>query len=198
MIWFIAGINGTGKSTLCASPVIRDQLGVSVINPDEAARKFAADTGLDYALANIAAAEITEGMVFLAATLAAYPIAIETVLSSDKFYPILDIAQKRDVKVGLIYVAVQTVELALKRIETRVAAGLHNVPEERVRQRWAKTHENLRKWAPRVDQLFVFSNNDADRAPVLVAQKRSKLSSIEILDRVEVPHVIAMLENAGK
>ena len=197
MIGFIAGINGTGKSTLCSSPVVRNQLGVPVINPDEVARAIAADTGIDYALANLAAAEITEGEVFQAAARGTNSIAIETVLSSDKFYPVLDIALNREIEIGLIYVAVRSVELTLKRIETRVAAGLHNVPEARVRERWVKTHENLRKWAPRVDQLLVFSNNDADRSPVLVALKQSKLHSIEILNRVEVPEAIAMLEEAG-
>jgi predicted ABC-type ATPase len=198
MIWFIAGINGTGKSTLCSSPAVQDELGVSVINPDEVARTIAADTGLDYALANLAAAEITEGEVFQTAARGINSIAIETVLSSDKFYPVLDIAHTRGIQVGMIYIALRSVELSLKRIETRVAAGLHNVPEERVRERWTKTHENLRKWAPRVDRLIVFSNNDADRAPVLVAQKLSKTAIIQIYDRAEVPEVIAMLKNAGK
>jgi predicted ABC-type ATPase len=194
MIWFIAGINGTGKSTLCSSPAVQGALGVSVINPDEVARAIAADTGIDYALANLAAAEITEGEVFQAAARGTRSIAIETVLSSDKFYPVLDIAHKRGIQVGMIYVALRSVELSLKRIETRVEAGLHNVPEERVRERWTKTHENLRKWAPRVDRLVVFSNNDADRPPILVAQKFSKLAAIEIYDRNEVPLVIKMLD----
>ena len=197
MIWFIAGINGSGKSTLTSSPAVRHELGVSVINPDEVARQISTDTGLDYSLANLAAAEITEGEVFQAAARGTNAIAIETVLSSDKFYPVLNIAEKRGIQVGLIYVALRAVELSLKRIETRVAAGLHNVTEERVRERWPKTHENLRRWAPRVDRLIVFSNNDANRAPVVVALKLSKRASIEIFDRAEVPQAIAMLEPRG-
>ena len=194
MNWFIAGINGAGKSTLTSNVFVRREFGGHVINPDEIAKTIAFNARLDYRLANLAAAEITEGQVFDAVALSDRPIAIETVLSSDKFLPVLEIANQRDIKVGLAYVAVRSVETSLARIKTRVAAGLHDVDEDRVRQRWPKTLANLKKWAPRVDKLLMFANNDADRAPVLVARKLARFDKVEILDRLEVPEAIAQLE----
>lgn len=194
MIWFIAGINGAGKSTLASNVFVRREFGGHVINPDEIAKSIAFNARLDYRLANLAAAEISEGQVFDAVALSDRPIAIETVLSSDKFLPVLEIADQRGIEVGLAYVAVRSVETTLARIKTRVAAGLHDVDEVRVRERWPKTLANLKKWAPRVDTLLVFSNNDADRAPVLVARKQARFDKIEILDRLEVPEAIAQLE----
>ncbi len=194
MIWFIAGINGAGKSTLASNIFVRREFGGHVINPDEIAKTISFNARLDYRLANLAAAEITEGQVFDAVALSDRPIAIETVLSSDKFLPVLEIANSRGIEIGLAYVALRSVETSLMRIKTRVAAGLHDVDEERVRQRWPKTLANLKKWAPRVDKLLMFSNNDADRAPVLVARKLARFDKIEILDRLEVPEAIAQLE----
>ena len=129
MIWFIAGINGAGKSTLASNVYVRREFGGHVINPDEIAKLIAFNARLDYRLANLAAAEITEGYVFDAVALSDRPIAIETVLSSDKFLPVLEIANQRDIKVGLAYVAVRSVETSLARIKTRVAAGLHDVED---------------------------------------------------------------------
>ena len=194
MIWFIAGINGAGKSTLASNPYVRRELGGYVINPDEVARSIAFNARIEYSLANLAAAEITEGEVFDAVAVSDKPLAIETVLSSDKFIPVLEIAERRQIEIGLVYVALYNVELSINRIRTRVAAGLHDVSEDRVRQRWPKSLTNLKKWAPRVDKLLVFSNNDTDRAPVLVAKKLARFDKIEILDRLEVPEAIAQLE----
>ena len=194
MIWFIAGINGAGKSTLASNQYVRRELGGYVINPDEVARSIAFNARIEYSLANLAAAEITEGEVFDAVAVSDKPLAIETVLSSDKFIPVLEIAERRQIEIGLVYVALYNVELSINRIRTRVAAGLHDVSEDRVRQRWPKSLTNLKKWAPRVDKLLVFSNNDTDRAPVLVAKKLARFDKIEILDRLEVPEAIAQLE----
>ena len=42
MIWFVAGINGAGKSTVSATPSLLEHMGVSsVINPDIIARTIA-------------------------------------------------------------------------------------------------------------------------------------------------------------
>lgn len=194
MIWFIAGINGAGKSTLASNPYVRRELGGYVINPDEVARLIAFNARIEYRLANLAAAEITEGEVFDADAVSDKPLAIETVLSSDKFLPVLEIAESRAIEIGLVFVALKNVEMSLNRIRTRVLAGLHDVPEDRVRQRWPRTLANLKAWAPRVDKLWVFSNYDADRAPVLIARKSSKFERIEILDRLEAPEAIAQLE----
>ena len=65
MIWFVAGINGAGKSTVSANPVLLSKMGVSaVINPDELAREIWATRGINYGLANLSAAILTQARVF--------------------------------------------------------------------------------------------------------------------------------------
>jgi predicted ABC-type ATPase len=196
MIWIVGGINGAGKSTISTNPLFLTLMGVSsVVNPDEIAQMISIRQGLEYALANLCAAVMTQSMVFNQAVMAKDPsIAIETVLSSDKYLPILDIAEQRKLKVGLVYVALHSVDLSLARISTRVAAGLHDVPEETVRKRWPKTLANCAKWAPRVDRLLVVANNDVARGLKVVARKLAKTDPIEILDYEELPELVRMLQ----
>ncbi len=199
MIWFLGGINGTGKSTFASSPAVLKIMGVrEVVNPDAIAREIA-KRGLEYGLANLAAANITQGQTFDEAVKlkAIDNFAIETVLSSDKFDPILRIAKQRGISIGLVYIGVHSVEDTLQRIKSRVAAGLHDVPASKVRERWAKTHQSLERWAPQVDKLFVFSNNGTDREPVAIAEKLSADAPIIIFDEVEVPEIVAALKRSG-
>lgn len=195
MIWLVAGINGAGKSTISTTPSLLEFMGVSsVINPDQMARDIARDQSVSYELANLSAAILSQAMVFNEAVYSPDPaIAIETVLSTRKYDPILDIASQREFPVGMIYVSVRSVELTLKHIETRVAAGLHNVPEAIVRKRWPLTMANMAALAPRLDQLIVFANNDTWGRLVRVAQKTSKDRAIEILDRNELPELVEIL-----
>jgi predicted ABC-type ATPase len=199
MIWFLGGINGTGKSTFASSAAVLEILGVrEVVNPDAVAREIASK-GLEYGLANLAAANITQGHTYdNAVTLNdTANFAIETVLSSAKFDPILLIAKQRGIGVGLVYIGVHSVNDALQRIKSRVAAGLHDVPEDSVRKRWANTHNSLERWAPQVDKLFVFSNNGIGREPVAVAEKLSVEAPITIFDETEVPEIVAALKRCG-
>jgi predicted ABC-type ATPase len=195
MIWFVAGINGAGKSTVSATPDLLEMMGIrEVIDPDKVARILARERAIEYGLANLSAAILTQSMVFSEAVLCDDPaIAIETVLSTKKYTPILDIAQQREFGVGMIYVSVRSPELSLKRIETRVAASFHNVPEAVVRKRWRRTLENMALWAPRVDHLIVFANNNADGRLVRVAQKIGKGGGIEIFDHGELPELTLLL-----
>jgi predicted ABC-type ATPase len=195
MIRFVAGINGAGKSTVGTMPALLDLMGVSaVINPDQMARDISSEKRISYDLANLSAAILSQAIVFTEAVYSPNPvIAIETVLSTRKYDPILEIANQRNFPVGMIYVSVRSVELTLKHIETRVAAGLHNVPEDVVRRRWPRTMANMASWAPRLDQLIVFANNSPGGKLVRVAQKRTKESAVEILDREELPELVEIL-----
>jgi predicted ABC-type ATPase len=195
MIWFIAGINGAGKSTLTSSPSFRSTIGArDIINPDVWARSIQTTTELPYPLCNLCAAILTQSKVFADALFEKEPrFAIETVLSSNKFEPMLDIAERRNIAVGLVYIGVASVELALQRIQTRVAAGQHDVPEASVRKRWSRTLANLAKWAPRVDNLLVYANNYTTKSPVLVAMKSRKTNSVVIVESTELPDVVAVL-----
>lgn len=48
MIWFVAGINGAGKSTASSNSALLDFMGVNaVVNPDTLARTIAEEQKID-------------------------------------------------------------------------------------------------------------------------------------------------------
>lgn len=92
---------------------------------------------------------------------------VETVLSSDKHRRRVEEARVRGYKFGMIYVTVSKVELSVRRVEHRAKAGGHDVPEERIRDRWHRSHANLPWFASRADRLLIFDNGELF-SPVLV------------------------------
>jgi predicted ABC-type ATPase len=71
---------------------------------------------------------------------------------------------------------------------TRAAAGGHDVPEASIRSRWTRAHINLRRFAHRVDDLFVFSNA-ALSEPLLVAERIGRESRIRWRRPNDLPEV---------
>ena len=62
--------------------------------------------------------------------------AFETTLAARSFAPFLRQCQAQGYQVNLIYVWLNTVELAITRVALRVASGGHNIPEDVIRRRY--------------------------------------------------------------
>jgi predicted ABC-type ATPase len=69
----------------------------------------------------------------------------------------------------MVYVALDNVETSIARVRERVAAGGHDVPEVKIRERWERSLDNLAVFAPHLDVLRVLDNSDSE--PTLVAYK---------------------------
>ena len=78
-------------------------------------------------------------------------VAIETVLSSDKFIPVVRAARRRGYLTRLIYIGLPSVELAIER----VAGGGHDVPKAKIRSRWSRTHAMFALIRDEVDDVIV-------------------------------------------
>lgn len=188
----VGGINGSGKSTLARGASGTDLLlSQSTINPDDLSRQALVEfPALNEAGANLAGAERAEKAVWRAIA-ESRSVAVETVLSSDKFVPVVTAARKRRYRVRLIFVGLPTVEEALARIATRVELGGHSVPEDRVRRRWNAAHDNLILFLPLVDDVIVLSN--VGTTPVLVAERTGRAAPIRLLDPDALPDVTKRL-----
>ncbi len=195
----IGGINGCGKSTL-ASAAIEDSpdlfLGQEAINPDVITKQIA-DTFPSLAgdAANLVGVEKAEKLAWKAIA-EGQSVAIETVLSSDKFVPLVDAARLRGFRTRLVFISLPTVELAIERVAQRVKAGGHDVPREKMLSRWGRTHDNLFRFLRQVDDVFVFSNADAQ--PKLVAERVGRDSLISLYLPDELPIVTAGLEKLSR
>lgn len=187
----VAGVNGCGKSTFAASAAGKSALlGQTAINPDELTQEATAQfPELGAAGANLVGVERAEKAVWRAIA-EGKSAAIETVLSSTKFLPLLRAASKRRYRTRLIFIGLPTVELALERIQSRVAQGGHDVPESKVRDRWDRAHDNLIAFIQVVDDVLIFSN--VGQAPIAVAERVGR-SSLRIIDEKALPDVASRL-----
>lgn len=192
-IVIVAGVNGCGKSTFAANAAGKEVLlGQTAINPDaltqEATEEF---PNIGSIGANLVGVERAEKAVWKAIA-EGRSAAVETVLSSDKFLAVVRAARKRRYRTRLIFIGLPRVSLALERIEARVKQGGHAVPEQRVRDRWARAHDNLIAFNRVVDDVLVFSNVGLEPLPVAERVGR-RTRRVRVLDPDALPDVTARL-----
>lgn len=190
--WIIAGVNGAGKTTTVRNAKAAGLIGeVVYLNPDELTLEIRkSKPGIDLIEANLEAARTVEKLVE-SYLLEKKSVAVETVLSSSKYEPYIDLAKKNGFEVNMLYIGLKNVERSIDRVAERVKAGGHDVPEEKIRTRWVKSHDNLAKFTPKLDRLFVYSNDRLDQR-LLVAIKQD--GKIHLLNDQALPEVTKRLQ----
>lgn len=106
-----------------------------------------------------------------AALQAGEAVGVETVLSTPKYRPLVSQVTEAGGFVGLVFVFLASPELAVQRVATRVARGGHDVPADKIAQRWHRSLVELAWFAKHATAFFVFDNSNSDTAvaPPLVA-----------------------------
>jgi predicted ABC-type ATPase len=172
-IYVIAGVNGAGKSSV-AGQAFR-QAGADYYNPDEAARRFlAANHFLTQAEANSAAWH--EGARLLKRAInERLDFAFETTLGANTMPRLLRQAAEAGFEIYVWYVGLESPELHIARVKSRVARGGHAISEVDIRRRYEHSRLNLIDLLPVLRALRIFDNSaEADPAagqtpkPVLV------------------------------
>lgn len=167
----IAGPNGAGKST--AAPfLLRDTLGINeFVNADQIAAGL---SGF-----NPEGAAFEAGRIMLrrihSLSAAAQDFAFETTLSSRTFAPLLD---KLRISAGyrcyLIYLWLESPDLAKDRVAKRVAAGGHDIPAAVIERRYWRGLDNFNKlYRPLADDWRLY-NNSRSHSPRLIAMGRGQ------------------------
>lgn len=194
--WLIGGPNGAGKTTLARN--VLQGLGLpattSILNPDAVTRAFhqvlprpvrwaVGNTpkygGMLVNWAGVAAVEAVVGACIDEGT----DVCAETVLSTGKFLRHFERARSRGLLTGLIFVALKHPDEHIARVKARVAAGGHDVPEEKIRSRWEGSHQQLTVFARHVDHLLVFANEKLGE-PELVAEKDGGTLAVFLPERL--------------
>lgn len=149
----IAGPNGSGKTTLT------DQLradGVDLgryINPDEIAKTLVGSYGGRVREAqDIAAAQRQHCLD------ARESFSFETVMSHVSKIEALETARAAGFRVALYFVATESPSLNVARVAQRVLLGGHDVPEDRIRQRYVRTLALLPQALILADMAVLFDN----------------------------------------
>jgi predicted ABC-type ATPase len=156
-IYVLAGTNGAGKSSI-AGATIRAR-GADYFNPDEAARRIlAANPGIDPLEAN--SLGWLQGKRLLEKAIAMHAdYAFETTLGGNTIPALLERASDRGSAVRVWYVGLEGPELHLARVGARVAAGGHDIPEARIRERYDASRRNLIRLLPKLAELSLFDNS---------------------------------------
>jgi predicted ABC-type ATPase len=187
-------VNGSGKSTITELPQAQLLLGgVRAINPDE--RTQAAIVKYQFALepANLIGVLDAELRVWRALA-ERRTVAVETVLSTDKYFAAVTAATQLGFHTTLIYIALPGLQYSIERVAQRVKRGGHDVPRQKLQERWPKSLANFVKLAPMVRDVLVFSNRGVQ--PQLVAQKTDG-GPLQLILPEELPAITARLRAAA-
>jgi predicted ABC-type ATPase len=162
-IYVLAGTNGAGKSSI-GGAAIRER-GADYFNPDEATRRIRlAAPRISEREANSAAWH--EGKRLLEDAIAERStFAFETTLGGETITGLLLRALAEGIEVRIWHIGLATPELHVARVRARVARGGHDIPENRIRQRFEHSRINLIRLLPQLTELRLFDNStDADPA----------------------------------
>ncbi|WP_343571784.1 zeta toxin family protein [Mycobacterium sp.] len=160
----VVGPNGAGKSTfveLTLAPLLR---GSAFVNADEIAKQRWPDDAAShsYEAARVAAQTRTK-LIALGASFIA-----ETVFSHPSKLELIDAARAADYAI-VLHVLLIPEELAVERVRCRVSAGGHDVPENKIRERYQRLWEFVAVAVVRCDASTVYDNSGLT-GPCIVAQ----------------------------
>lgn len=156
-IYVLAGTNGAGKSSLMGSLLL--QSGAEYFNPDLAALHIrSANPGMSQEQANSAA--WNEGKRLLERAIdQKVHFAFGTTLGGGTITNLLERALSQRIEVRIWYVGLEGVDRHIARVRSRVAHGGHDIPEERIRDRYVRSRLNLIRLLPRLTELLIFDNS---------------------------------------
>ena len=91
--------------------------------------------------------------------------AFETTLGGRSITALLDRALSEGMEVRVWYAGLASPELHIARVRARVAAGGHDIPDDRIRERYTRSRVNLMGLLPKLTELWVYDNSE-DNDPV--------------------------------
>ncbi|MFR8168620.1 MAG: zeta toxin family protein [Lachnospiraceae bacterium] len=147
MVLVLAGPNGSGKSTITT---FFEKVG-KYTNADD----IVASTGMN----NMEAAILADKMRYESIE-KKEDFTFETVLSSDYKLDILRNAKKGGYFIKCVFVLTIDPQINIVRIESRVAAGGHNVENSKVIERYYKSISNIKTLLDICDIMHVYDNTD--------------------------------------
>ncbi len=160
VLMVLAGVNGAGKSSIGGNVMLR-RAGMAWFNPDTYTRVLV-QGGVPAEEANARAWQHGVDLIDQAVA-AGISHAFETTLGgSTMARKIAEAARTHDVLVWFCGLA--TPEQHMARVAARVAAGGHDIPEAKIRERWVRAPLNLIDLMPQLCELRVFDNS-IDAAP---------------------------------
>jgi len=178
VLYIIAGPNGAGKTTAsytllpnmlnCREFVNADEIarGLSPFNPENMA--FEAGRIMLQRIEQLIDSKTT--------------FAFETTLSTLSYADMIRRCREKGYEVVLIFLWLNSPDLAVERVRSRVAKGGHNIPEEVIRRRYGKGLKNFVDLFMPLCDIWVIADNSFER-PVPIAE--GKLNVVAAIHQPE-------------
>jgi len=187
-IYVLAGCNGAGKSSIGGAALLES--GVRFYDPDEAARRIvAANAHLNPppTMGEVNAAAWSQGRTLLERAIEKHlDFAFETTLGGQTMTELLERAAGGGLAVHVWFAGLENVELHTERVRQRVARGGHDIPREKIVERYDSGRRNLLRLLPRLESVRVYDNSvEADPAQGLTPAPMLLLHCVE--RRIVVP-----------
>jgi len=156
-LFIISGCNGSGKTTATYA-ILPEILGCSeFVNSDEFAKSLApfspekayvgASRYMLLKMRNLLGRNVDFG--------------IETTLATRSLLKMIKEAKTKGYYVTILYLWLNSPELAVARVKARVEAGGHNIKEETIRRRYhVGLHYFFRDFMPLCDRWILYDNSD--------------------------------------
>jgi len=154
-IFVLAGVNGAGKSSVGGTML--GDFGLPWFNSDTFSRELMEKAAITKDEADADA--WTHGKTRLEAAIAGLTnFAFETTLGGHTIQRLLgEAARTHDII--MIYCGLASVKVHIARVRQRVASGGHDIPIDKIKERWVSSRDNLIQLLPRLAHLQVFDNS---------------------------------------
>jgi predicted ABC-type ATPase len=159
----LAGVNGAGKSSIAGE--FAEAQSDFYFNPDTIALQIRSlHPDISPALANAHAWNIGKSLLEQAIE-RAIDYRFETTLGGRSIPKLLQSAARKGHQLHIWFCGLESPELHLRRVRARVNKGGHDIPEDKIRERWNSSRENLIRLLPSIHHLRVYDNSaEADPA----------------------------------
>lgn len=174
-IFIFGGCNGSGKTTI-ANTILSTFSNVEFVNADIIAAQLNPN--------NVDAAAIQASRLMIerlnTLSLKRANFAFETTLAARTFAKFLRDCQTEGYRINLIYVWLESVELAINRVKKRVKSGGHDIPVEVIRRRYERGKNNLTQlYLPLANRFQAYDNSTTDSS--LIAYRSNLEQGVVII-----------------
>ncbi len=185
-LYVISGCNGAGKTTASYS-ILPDMLNCKeFVNADEIAK------GLSPFQPDKVAIEAGRIMLNRIKDLVNHNVdfAFETTLATKYYAQLIKKAQLNGYFVTLVYLWLNSPELAVERVRNRVISGGHGIPEDVICRRYLAGINNLSKlYLPICDYWLLIDNSEP---PFQIIAEGSKNDDIEVNNQIIYNQIVKL------
>jgi predicted ABC-type ATPase len=167
--FLFAGPNGSGKSTIMApflSDGTLDYLSADYCEREVPDIKMMPD-GLEKSLRAREETEKRLGEIISAGK----SFAWETVFSHESRLNIMKHAKDEGYRVHLTYITTKNPDINVARVQSRFKEGGHDVPEDKIRERYERSVSFLPDMIMMADEVSIYDNSSEKTDPKLLFQK---------------------------